>query len=325
MLSSHSFIFAYQDKTVEHKTIEALKKCQVPSQLATILDPFDLEAKPYDKNTTFVFSKNSKLESYITLKQKLMDYFIEVGAGMVSKPWDKVHLANELPKYWQNEVNIRTMTSSNTRVNQSAPIVPVLLCKLSLRVGDKEVSTRISLARNVPKSINTKIESQAMIEGGVSDKEKRFPATLEDAVAEFPYVSYTLNGLVTKTWGYPIANSDAAKVLEAYFKELRLRTESTEEKLRQLYREFFKKLQGQDPVWKELSDLNGKPANSMSKALFSLVETNLDAEPGNLFFDKVDLLRFLNQSKVVKINPVIEIDVAKLNHNGSIGFIGLIF
>ena len=315
------FVISYQEKTLEKETVEKLRLCETPAQLTPILRSIGYESKQYDKDTTFIFSKNTKLDNYIFEKEKLMDYFVQEGVGRTSKPLEKITTISELPQFWQDEVNVSTKTSSNTSVKKNAPIIPVLYCKITLKFGEKEVSTSISMERMIPKTLLANMQGLASVEGGVTREDKRLPATLEEAVGQFPYVSFTLNGLITKTWGHPISNSQAAQILEAYFKELRLRSETSEEKLRRIYREFFKKLEGQDPMWKELNDLNGRPAKSMSKEISKMVENNLFGDSSKRFLDDKDIRSFLSQAVVVKTNPVMNISVPKLNHNGAFNFI----
>ncbi|MEI8283294.1 MAG: hypothetical protein WCG75_12875 [Armatimonadota bacterium] len=187
------------------------------------------------------------------------------------------------------------------------------------------MTVTIPMSREIPKELADKMRGLAPTEGGVLPSEKDLPKTLDEGVAKNPFVGYTLNGLVVNTWGKPVVNSKASKLMEEYFKALRGKTEVCEEKLRALYRDFLEQLANQDPLWKELSSLKGQPGKSMSEELRSLVYQDLVGDSRHGFATPDSAEEFMLKSKIMKVYAEMSVVGPVLNAEGSLNMVGFVF
>ena len=283
-----TFLFAYQTGTIESTTFESMRKCETLEELEPVLVKLGLTAKSDHKGLVFIFPSNDKIDNYIAQKKKVMDFFLAEGVGRRSETWNKVTTGSQLPKFCFDYLNSSVMTSYNTRLTPQSPILPQLSCKIVFSSSDKEVSIDVSMRSPISKASTEKMRGIAPMEGDIAKSEKNFPATLEEAVAQYPFVTFTLSGLTMKCWGVPLYNSKAAATYENYFKDLRMRSEESEEKLRSLYREFLSQLSKQDSLWSELNELKGKKGSSISKELSNLILPLM-----------VDEKRFLNEKEAL--------------------------
>ena len=161
----------------------------------------------------------------------------------------------------------------------------------------------------------------AAVEGGVQPSEKHFPATMEEGVREYPYVSFTLNGLQLMTWGSPFYNSSAAKVYEDYFHELRVRTEDAEKRLGQLHRDYMAAIGRSEPLWKELSDCKGKKLSDSSSELRQLVRDLIGAS-SKAFGNDDQMTAFLASATITSVRPYLSVQAPIVNHKGSFSLFG---
>lgn len=323
---SQIFVIGFQRDTLKPKSLEKIRTCTKPEQLIPILSPLGYEAIQHAKGIIFIFKSSDKLDKYIAEKKKLMEFYVQAGAGERTKPWEKTFKVKQLPEFWSTELSSLTRTTVNTGVDLESPIVPQLNCRVTLKSGDNEVITEIRMQREVTTSYKEKLRSISPIEGGgVKPDNNRFPRDPDAAYAAMPFVNFTLNGFATEVWGTSMTNSKAAGVMEAYFKQLRVRTEASEEKLRSLYREFFKNIEGQDPLWKDLRSMNGRPASEMSPELQSALISNLLNNKSSRFQSEQEIKSFLASAQVVKTNPMMFMYLFHTDHNGGFNTIGFEF
>ncbi|MEI8282749.1 MAG: hypothetical protein WCG75_10125, partial [Armatimonadota bacterium] len=258
------------------------------------------------------------------MKKELMGVFLQEEAGATLKPLERSTPAGSIPQYWFDQLSSSVMTSSNTRLTKANPVLLQLSCELVLATDDKEVSVRLNLARIPSTTLLGKLKGSAAVEGGVLPSEKAFPVSLEEAVRNYPYVSFTLSGLTIKAWGKPIQNSAAAKIYEEYFKGLKERTEDAEKRLGQIHRDFMAELGQSNPLWKELSACKDTKFSGASKELVLAVDTGLrsGSDPFSSPQDKAD---FIANSKIKRVRPFLGILAPTMNHKGSFSLGGFDF
>jgi hypothetical protein len=320
-----SFVLAYQSGALDQKGIERLRQCQTFEQVRPSLQTLGLEAQLFEKETAFLFPSLEKLDNYIVQKRKVMDFYLSENAGARSKPWDHVVLSGALPEFCFNIYKSTLTTSFNTKPSKNNPIIPNLACKLNFVDGERDITVAISMNREVSKGLSEKIRGLAPTEGGVKPEERDLPKTLDEGIAKNPFVGYTLNGLTLSTWGKPVVNSKASRLVENYFKQLRIRTETSEEKLRSMYRDFLGQLAGQDKLWKELSTLKDRPGSAMSDELRTLVyQAVMDGGQAGFATPK-SVMDFLKTAKVNKVYADMSIVGPVLNAEGSLNMVGFVF
>lgn len=253
-----------------------------------------------------------------------MDLFVQEEAGASSKPLERPTPAGNIPQYWFDQLSSTVMTSSNTRLTKTNPVLLQLSCELVLATDDKEVSVRLNLARMPSTTLLGKLRGSAAVEGGVLPNEKAFPVSIEEAIRNYPYVSFTLSGLTIKAWGKPIQNSAAAKIYEEYFKGLKERTEEAEKRLGQIHRDFMADLGQSNPLWKELSASKDTKFSSASKELVLAVATGLRSG-SDPFSSAQDKANFIANSKIKRVRPFLGILAPIMNHKGSFSLGGFDF